>query len=114
MFNYNDVFNKIETKIKEISTLSSEEFDKEFGSYKHTKDKLNDDAEVFDLLIRTPFYAGMRANTVDKKLPIIKKHFPDYQKVSSYNEDDIINILNDKLMIKNISKIKGSILKNDG
>lgn len=109
MFNYKDVFNKIENKIKEISTLSSEEFEKEFGSFKSAKDKLNNDSEVFDLLTRTPFYAGMKANTVDNKLPIIKKHFPDYKKVSSYNDGDIANILNDQSMIKNRKKIIGSI-----
>jgi len=109
MFNYKNVFNKIESKIKEISNLSSAEFNKVFGEFKYTKDKLANDSEVFDLLIRTPFYAGMKASTVDNKLPIIKRHFPNYQTVSLYGKDDLSNILSDQSMIKNSKKIIGSI-----
>ncbi|MFC2130616.1 DNA-3-methyladenine glycosylase I [Bacteroidota bacterium] len=105
---YKIVFDRIEKTLKEQSTLSSSEFKNIYtwadniGNQKH-----ND--KYFRLILQVIFYSGMRSSTVERKLPVIYKHFPDYKTVSKYGSNDIKRIMSDKDMIKNSAKIDACI-----
>jgi DNA-3-methyladenine glycosylase I len=109
MEKYKDIFGKIENSLREQSTLSKTEFDKEFGRFKKFENKKRTDNEIFRLLTMIVFYSGFRSSTVEKKEKIILGHFPDYITVSKYSDKDFNNIISDTNMIRNKNKIRGCI-----
>jgi DNA-3-methyladenine glycosylase I len=55
------------------------------------------------------FYSGFKAATVSAKLPVIFRHFPDYETVANYNEPQIAEIFEDSQMIRNRNKISACV-----
>jgi DNA-3-methyladenine glycosylase I len=104
MINYEDIFAKVEHALKTQSKHSEH-----LEIFKNYQDRHLTDSEYFDLLTAIVFYSGFRAETVTKKMDIIKGHFPSYNVVALYDEKKISEIMNDKLMIKNERKIRGCI-----
>ena len=113
MKSYEEIFGKVEATLKRQSKLSEEDFNSNFDKYKIYKDRNFSDADYFNILIEIIFYSGFRAETVDKKMDIIKKHFPSFDIVASYDDRKISDIMGDTTMIKNEKKIRG-LVKNAG
>lgn len=105
MISYKEIFCKVESTLKSQSKLSDEEFDIRFGEYKNYENRNLSDGEYFDILTQVVFYSGFKAETVTKKLDVIKYHFPDFETISNYDEGRINEIFNDESMIKNKKKI---------
>ena len=110
MINYKNIFEKTEETLKKASWFSESEFEQQYGKFKHFENKKQSDQDFFEMLIMIVFYSGFRSSTVEKKECIILNHFPDFEKVSSYGEKEIQNILLDSEMIKNERKIRSCII----
>jgi DNA-3-methyladenine glycosylase I len=106
---YHEIFNKVEETLKQQSKLSEENFNSRFGEYKSYKSRSYSDEDYYKILIEIIFYSGFRAETVDNKMDTIKKHFPDYNIVASYDDKKISEIMNDTSMIRNEKKIKACV-----
>lgn len=106
---YREIFNAAEKTLREQSKLSSEDFAKVFGEFKEYESRTLSDREYFDILVQIIFYAGMRADTVTKKLPTIRKHFPDPMVVASYGDRQVREMMNDRDMIKHKPKIMACV-----
>lgn len=105
----NEIFSAVHTTLVEHSDYSAEEFNKEFDVFKHYKGKHLCDNDYYSILVDVVFYSGFRASTVNKYMPSIKKHFPNYETVMEYGEDALDKIMNDSDMIKNSRKIRACI-----
>ncbi|QKT05559.1 DNA-3-methyladenine glycosylase I [Mycoplasma sp. OR1901] len=80
----------------------------------HNKEWCNvikDDAKIFELLVLEFMQTGLSWNIILKKREFMREEFDnfDYKKISKYNEDKIIKILNNKNIIRNKLKIKALI-----
>ncbi len=106
---FKDLFQKMESTLKKQSSLSKEDFEKEFGRFKGFNYKNDTDNELYWKLVQVIFYSGMTAATVTAKLPAIKKHLFDYKSVKEYREEDVKHIMSDKGIIRYENKIRGCI-----
>ncbi|NMC59028.1 MAG: 3-methyladenine DNA glycosylase [Candidatus Methanofastidiosa archaeon] len=111
MPDYKSIFSKAEETLRSLSWFSPEEFDKTYGRFKKFETRKRTDAECFEILTMIIFYSGFRASTVESKEKIILNHFPDYESVSIYGEEDVKRILSDQSMIRNERKIR-SVISN--
>lgn len=107
--NYNDIFLKAEKSLRENIAISNEEFDSRFLSFRNLTFVRKTDDEYFDILKLIIFYSGFKAETVNKKLGVIRKHFPDFKTISNYGDIEKDTILSDMEMIKNETKISAVI-----
>jgi DNA-3-methyladenine glycosylase I len=103
--NYKELFFKMEATLRKESSLSEEDFERNWGIYKNYHYKNDTDNDIFWKLIKVIFYSGMKAGTVTSKLPALKKYFHDYNKVKDYNKNNIDEIMNDESIIRNRRKI---------
>lgn len=109
MTNYKEIFEKVESSLKNYSTLSESEFEDVYGRFKLFENiELRDD-EYFQKLIMIIFYSGFRSTTVTNKGNVILGHFPNYRIVAEYTEEDFKRIFSDSDMIKNSKKIQSCI-----
>ena len=67
------------------------------------------DPEVYRLLVEIAFYSGFRAATVTEKLEVIHRHFPDFETVARYGENEVRLILDDPAMIRNRRKVQACV-----
>jgi DNA-3-methyladenine glycosylase I len=90
----------------ESNPLLKDYHDHEYGF------KIKDDILYFERLILEIFQAGLSWLTILKKREAFRKAFDnfDFYKVSSYDENKIQNLLNDKGIIRNKLKIKAAVL----
>ncbi len=109
MFNYKNIFERIERTIKNQCSFTEIEFEKQFGLFKHFEVKKRTDNEFFEMLTMIIFYSGFRASTVENKKQTILRHFPNYEVVSNYSKVELQNILADTQMIRNERKIQSCI-----
>lgn len=109
MKNYKDIFFKLENTLREVSNLSNEQFNSNFGKFKYYENRELSDNDYYNILVEVVFYSGMNAATVSNKMPIIKDYFSDYEEVIYYNDSKLKEILNDPKMIKNKQKINACI-----
>lgn len=109
LLKYNDLFSKMEATLKQESSLSEEDFERNWGRFKnyHYKNDSNDD--IFWKLVQVVFYSGMKASIVTSKIPALKKYLYDYKKVKEYDSEYINKIMNDQNMIRNKAKIEACI-----
>ncbi|WP_210413592.1 DNA-3-methyladenine glycosylase I [Leptospira levettii] len=103
---YKDIFGKVEQTLLQIAGKKEE-----VERYKNPATWDFSDENIFTNLVHIVFYSGFRSSVVDEKLGIINSHFPNYQTVSKYDENDILRIMNDVSMIRNELKIR-AIVKN--
>ena len=106
---YKEIFDKIETTLRKVSTLSETEFNSRFGEFKNITYKNMQDKDIFWILVYVTFYSGMNAAVVSQKLPAIKRHLYDFEKVKNYSEKEINRILKDPDVIHHRRKIKACI-----
>ena len=106
---FKDLFQKMESTLRKQSSLSKEDFEKEFGRFKRFNYKNDTDDELYWKMVGVIFYSGMTAATVTAKLPAIRKHLSDYKSVKEYGEEDVKHIMGEKGIIRNEKKIRGCI-----
>ncbi len=106
---FKDLFQKLESTLRNQSSLSKEDFDKEFGRFKNINYKNDTNEELYWKMVQVIFYSGMTAAIVTAKLPALRKYFPDYKSVKEYKEEDINRIMGDKGIISNERKIRACI-----
>lgn len=111
MFNYRTIFESIEsTSITEGSNNLAEEIIRaNLEPFKHFEGRSRTDAEYFRILVEVIFYSGFRAATVTAKLTKIHGHFPDYQTVANYSDEQVGKIFADSSMIRNRIKINACV-----
>ncbi|MDH2916044.1 MAG: DNA-3-methyladenine glycosylase I [Gallionella sp.] len=111
-FPYKEVFQAIEQRLIEVGEkhMSSEVIRDELNKYKEYEGRDLTDDQYFSILVFVAFYSGFRAATVTAKKEIIQKHFPSWEVVSLYTDEDIKRILADPEMIAHAGKIRGCVL----
>jgi DNA-3-methyladenine glycosylase I len=111
MYPYNDIFCRAESTLIRVGSknLSADIIRKNLDHFKYLEDKTFTDADYYWILVCVVFYSGFRASTVNAKLDLIRKYFPDYETVAKYGSEDIAKILDDGNMIRNKRKIQACI-----
>jgi len=111
MIEYKAIFEKIESTLINIGSqnLPVNEIRANLDKFKKLEGKTFTDAEYYWILVYVVFYSGFKAATVNEKLDLIRKYFPDYLTVSKYDDDKIREILDDFNMIKNRRKIQACV-----
>ncbi|MBM4305948.1 MAG: 3-methyladenine DNA glycosylase [Deltaproteobacteria bacterium] len=111
MTEYKAIFEKIESTLIDIGSqnLPANEIRSKLDAFKKLEGKTFIDAEYYWRLVDVVFYSGFKAATVNEKLDLIRKYFPDYLTVSKYSDNKIMEILDDFFMIKNRRKIQACI-----
>ena len=91
--------------VNEKNKLYIKYHDKEWGVPSH------DDNYLFEMLILESFQAGLSWECILNKREAFRKAFDDfnYQKIANYNENKVIELLNNKEIIRNKLKIKATI-----
>lgn len=110
-FPYRDVFLAVETRLVEAGEqhMPVEKIRAQLDQYKLFEGRDLSDDQYFSILVFVAFYSGFRAATVTSKIDVIQKHFPGWEKVSLYGDEDIKNILSDPEMIAHPTKIRGCV-----
>jgi DNA-3-methyladenine glycosylase I len=112
MTEYKAIFEKIESTLINIGSqnLPADEIRAKLDAFKKLEGKTFTDAEYYWILVYVVFYSGFKAATVNEKLDLIRKYFPDYLTVSKYSNNKIMEILDDFHMIKNRRKIQACVV----
>ena len=105
-FPYREVFSQAEATLLSYGSRHRplEEIRSALARFKTVPQRFTDD-EFFWKLTMIVFYSGFRAATVTERLPVIKRHFPDWRVVAGYGDEDVRRILDDPGMIRNKRKI---------
>ncbi len=107
--NYKELFFKMEKTLRKESSLSEEDFEKNWGRFKNFHYKNDTDNDIFWKLIQVIFHSGMKAGIVTSKLPALKRYLYDYKEVKNYNRKNIEDIMNDENIIRNKRKIEACV-----
>jgi DNA-3-methyladenine glycosylase I len=109
--NYSEIFAKTEkTLLAQISgNPQADKIRKDLEEFKTYEGRRLSDDDFFSILTEIVFYAGFKADTVTKKIAVIRDHFPGFKTVSGYGEDKIAQILSDPQMIKNSRKVNACV-----
>lgn len=103
------IFQNIYKTLQKHSSYTEKEFDEKFKGYKTYENRVLSDNDYYQILVDIIFYSGFKASTVDKFLERIHTHFPNYQVVSNYSQEDIERIKIDPNIIKHKSKIDACV-----
>jgi DNA-3-methyladenine glycosylase I len=111
VFPYKDVFEALEKRLIEVGSklIGKTTIQNQLDRFKQFENRKLSDNEYFSILIFVVFYSGFKAATVTAKRLIIQRHFPNWETVSSYTENDIQKIINDPEMISHERKIRGCV-----
>jgi len=111
MKDYQTIFGVMESTLIEMGSknLPPEMIKQRFDEFKFSGFKRLEDKEYFWMLVRVIFYSGFKAETVNRKLDVIKKYLIDYRKVSAYSSENVEKMMADTDMIKNKRKILSCI-----
>jgi DNA-3-methyladenine glycosylase I len=105
---YREIFNLAIDTLRKLS-VSMQLFDAHFLWYQNRNYKDLSDNDIYWILVYVPFYAGMRAATVSKRLPAIKEYFGDFRKVKNYTDSEIEQFKKDPRTIHHPLKINACI-----
>lgn len=110
-FPYKEVFQELEKRLIDVGSklIDKTTIQNQLDGFKQFEDRELTDNEYFSILIFVAFYSGFKAATVTAKRSIIQRHFPSWEVVASYTENDIQRIINDPEMISNEMKIRGCV-----
>lgn len=106
---FKDLFHKMESTLKKQSSLSEEDFEKQFGRFKNFNYKKDTDEELYWKMVQVIFYSGMSAATVTAKLPALKKYLYNYKSIMDYGESNLQQMMSEKNIIRNEKKIRACI-----
>jgi DNA-3-methyladenine glycosylase I len=97
--------NKIRCAWCEKDDLYRDYHDNEWGN------PVYDDDKLFEFLVLETFQAGLSWYTILKKRDNFRKAFDffDYKKIANYNENKVLELLQDAGIIRNQLKIRGTI-----
>ncbi len=111
MIDYKTIFDKVESTLISVGSanLSADRIRAKLDEFKHLEGKAFSDADYYWILVYVVFYAGFRAATVNAKLNLIRRYFPDYETVAGYDESKAAEILSDPEMIRNRRKVQACI-----
>jgi len=111
MKNYKAIFEGVESTLLSIGSqnLPLDKIRENLEWFKNVEGKVYSDADYYWTLVCVIFYAGFKAATVNAKLSLIRKWFPDYKTVANYDKGKVKEILNDPEMIRNQRKIQACI-----
>lgn len=111
MKDYKAIFEKVESTLIRVGSanLSTDRIRANLDEFKHLEGKAFSDADYYWILVYVIFYAGFRAATVNDKLNLIRRYFPDYETVAVYDESKAGKILSDPEMIRNRRKVEACI-----
>ena len=72
---------------------------------------VSDDQKLFEFLILETFQAGLSWITILRKRENFKKAFNDfdYKKIANYTDEKVLELMNDKGIIRNKLKIKAAV-----
>ena len=105
-FPYSAVFSQAEATLLSYGSRhrSVAEIRSALAPFRTMPQQFGDD-EFFWKLTMIVFYSGFRAATVTARSAAIKRHFPGWQTVAGYGDEDVRRILDDPGMIRNKRKI---------
>ena len=83
---FKEIFDQAIESLKSQS-YSTRLFDSHFDWYKKLSYMNMTDDDIFWVLVYVTFYSGMRAETVSKRLPALKKYFGNFKKVKDYSQE---------------------------
>jgi DNA-3-methyladenine glycosylase I len=108
---YRAIFDGVESTLISVGSrnLSEEQIRARLDKFKELEGRTFTDAEYYWILVRVIFYSGFTAATVSAKLDVIRQHFPDYETVAGYGEDEVDRILSDPKMIKHRPKVQACV-----
>lgn len=111
MIDYKEIFEKIEFTLISIGSrnLPTDNIRIKLDEFKKLEGKTFSDADYFWILVYVIFYSGFTAATVNSKLDLIHSYLSDYRTVAGYEDDKVIEILNDRQMIRNETKIRACV-----
>jgi len=104
-----DIFMSTEKTIFSQSTLKKVELAKAFDPYKQVKKSMREDKDYFRVMVYVTFYSGFKAKTVTDKIGAIQSIFSDIDKVATYDESKVQEIIDSKKVIGHRQKINGII-----
>jgi len=111
MTDYKAIFEKVEQTLIDVGSqkLPADQIRAKLEGYKKLEGKTFTDAEYYRILVYVVFYSGFKAATVSAKTETINRHFPNYQTVAGYGDNEVAGILNDPQMIKNKKKVNACV-----
>lgn len=111
MIDYKAIFEQVESTLISVGSanLAADRIRANLDEFKHLEGKAFSDADYYWVLVYVIFYAGFRAATVNAKLDVIRRYFPNYQTVAGYGESMADEILSDPAMIRNRRKVQACI-----
>lgn len=109
MTDYKAIFTAVLETIIKNSTYPREKVLSRFEPFKHFDFESFDDRYLYQVLAYIPFFAGMKAMTVARKIPTIKEYFPDYETVAGYDEAKIQQMLSDPKMLRHPGKVRAGV-----
>lgn len=109
MVDYKNIFNSIETSLRNQSYLSSSEFDNAYGQFKNFATMERSDAAIYQMLVMIVFYSGFKASTVEVKKGIILGYLGAFTHTARYTDLEVNQMMGDQKMIRNKSKIQSCI-----
>jgi len=111
MKDYKTVFEKVEAALISAGSanIPVDKIRANLDEFKHLEGKVFSDADYYWILVCVVFYSGFRAATVNAKLGLIRRYFPDYETVAGYGASKVDEMLNDPEMIRNRRKIEACV-----
>src|SRR5262249_11469845 len=110
-FPYEQIFEEVERTLLAYGSKHRphEEIPAELDKFKNLEHQQRTDDEFFWIMTQIVFYSGFKAATVDEKIDVIRRHFPNVVTVSGYTDPAVKAISDDKEMIRNAGKIKACV-----
>jgi DNA-3-methyladenine glycosylase I len=111
MIAYQDILEKIESTIIRAGSANrpAGEIRSNLDAFKTRETYQFTDADYYWLLVCVVFYSGFRAATVNAKLDVIRRHFPNYETVASFDEIMADDIIDEHEMTQNRRKVQTHI-----
>ena len=108
---YRRIFEGVESTLIRIGNQRCQRRDmqKRLDKYKMVSTTPFTDADYFRKIVHIVFFSGFRAETVERKLPVIDTFLSDYNVVADYGATDIRGMLDHPNMIHHRRKIQACI-----
>jgi DNA-3-methyladenine glycosylase I len=110
---FGKLYTLIEKTVRNISRKNNypqQDFEKDIKKWRNRSKEFKDDDDFFKLLVKITFYSGFKAMTASDKMNVIIENLGEYQEVEDFNSNDIERLCKQEGMIRNVSKIRATIL----
>jgi hypothetical protein len=108
--NYKAIFEAVEATLITVGSQNApvDQIRRNFDWYKRFDGRPLSEAD-HRILVYVTFYSGFNAATVNAKLDVIRKHFPDHETVADYDNRSVDLILEDRRMTRNRRKVQACV-----